>query len=530
MPQIMKNSLNSLIYVLLLCLSSSMYAQQQVNCEQDYDVFFPPAILDTLIIQGFGPNPGPPLPPFTGNINRAVFWLHGLGGGEGAWEQAARVTENQIITPVPGYLPRKVDSFRPDYGASSSADIESAGQDVYDDMEIAIQSSGNLIDPSKSMIIAHSQGGIVARVLDLMYDQQNYPPLTHGIVTFGTPHLGARIITNKDQIFKLLDDGCLSLTAGPLEESLDLGGTIATGLAFLDDFVDDESWIPGVQSLICDKILPLGVSNVAGNFLTGTLNNFCDTCAFVNLLNNHSNFHSTHRVAFYGEEDGPEFLRLMHFQAVKGVNEYAPFEADYDSSLILAFDTLYGNYKMKELGYKFTYQYWSSFSDLANFFNFGRYNKLAREALSKYNGFRQGVNWMSTLNDKWLSIIGGYDYVTIDDFGCQCAYQVTTGEEGVIFVPAGSAPLCAHYTPPNQGAYNYFNCNWIDEETTIKTEVATDGVVTVPSAMAFPGAGLNKKDMPHSNHFQMRNDPRTKERLNELWNGQWGNWFFTETR
>ncbi|MEM1120255.1 MAG: hypothetical protein AAGJ18_07380 [Bacteroidota bacterium] len=43
--------------------------------------------------------------------------------------------------------------------------------------------------------------------------------------------------------------------------------------------------------------------------------------------------------------------------------------------------------------------------------------------------------------------------------------------------------------------------------------------------MAYPGAA--QKEMDGSNHQQMRNDRNTKDRLNELWEGDYG--FFFET-
>jgi pimeloyl-ACP methyl ester carboxylesterase len=541
----MKNAFNTLIFALFSLLSSGAYAQQPINCDQNYDVYLPPPVLDTLVVTGFGPNPIPP-PVFTNSLDRAVFWIHGLGGNEGSWEQAAWTTEYQVPgTGIPGYVARKVDSYRPDYGKFSSASIQSAAQTTYDIIEDGLQASASQIDPTKSMIIAHSQGGIVSRTLDLLYDDPNsYPPLTHGIVTFGTPHLGAKIITNKDQIFKLLGDGCYDLSAGPLEELIDFPGPFKLP-AFLDDFINEEKYIHKLDTLLCGNILPLAVTNVAGSFLSGTLNDFCDTCPFVNILTNHSNYHSTHRVAFWGEEDSPEFLRLLHFQVGKGVNEYAPFEADYDSSLINMFDTMYMNYQLRVATYQNTYNYYTGqpswpftlvyFAGAvpgiwSSVFANSRNMKKAREAQKKRDAFQRGVTWMATSNEKWLSIIGGYEYVTTGEVGCKCEYKVTTGEEGVSFVPAATATACLHYTPPNQGAYNYFRCEWIDEEDTVKTKVPTDGVVTAPSAKAFPGAGQNKKSMPHSNHFQMRNDSRAKDRLNELWGGTYGPFFITNPR
>lgn len=71
-----------------------------------------------------------------------------------------------------------------------------------------------------TVVVAHSQGGLVARRLG-----QRYPEVVGSVITIGTPHQGARIATAgpaalSDALFGVLPDVCFGNVLCPLQEAL----------------------------------------------------------------------------------------------------------------------------------------------------------------------------------------------------------------------------------------------------------------------------------------------------------------------
>jgi pimeloyl-ACP methyl ester carboxylesterase len=411
---------NFLFICAILFASNTIYAQYPLNCIDDYEVAVLASDLDTLVSPVF--TTSPPVTTKPPDSNRLVFWIHGLGGDAKSWSQAATASTLALI-PTVGYPARKIYSTRVDY-SKHVTNIQDATLRTYDEI---LNTTNNysaphyVVDTAKSMIISHSQGGIVSRTLDLLYDRPMYPALTHGIVTFGTPHEGAQILNNVSLIKSTLAQGCSELYAGPAHAAFDLSNP------FLDAILDEEDIIPFLDTLLCFNLLPGAANLFTAQFESGTTKSFCNTCPFVDTLRNHKNFHSTHRVAFWGEEDDAELLRLLHYKLGKDndVNANGPFTANYDSSLIMKFDTLYLNYEMKVIEHQQQYDFhkgsfWGGpFGGLVGIWY---HNQQAQDALEKRDAYQRGINWMATLNDKWLAIIGGYQFDTLTYGNCQCEY------------------------------------------------------------------------------------------------------------
>lgn len=64
----------------------------------------------------------------------------------------------------------------------------------------------------------------------------------------------------------------------------------------------------------------------------------------------------------------------------------------------------------------------------------------------------------------------------------------------------------------------------------IESTEAFDGLVPVSSAQAFPGATI--LDMPGSNHEQMKNDSKLRDKLIQIYNGNFpiNTWWATPVR
>lgn len=74
----------------------------------------------------------------------------------------------------------------------------------------------------------------------------------------------------------------------------------------------------------------------------------------------------------------------------------------------------------------------------------------------------------------------------------------------------------------------YINCMTVTPNVIERTAHLSDGVVIMESATDYYDA--KPVLMDGSNHQQMRNDENTLRRLNELWGGDHGTFFETDTK
>lgn len=455
------------------------------------------------------PNPTRPTPEILDR--RLVFFVHGLNGTKSAWEHAANSTAYQAPgQEVPGYSPRKVKSLLMTYNQFS---LSGAAQQLH--AALVAQGDGfcneyRITDKSINFIIAHSQGGIVSRATDQMYEVLGEESSRRfgGIVTFGTPHQGAQIINNKDQIAPFMDEIISELKAGPELEALD-------DRPLLNFFVPNQ-----VVTSVADKL-----KEVVGNYIVPKIIDH----AFPTITEDYkvgavplaelNGYNSTiPKVAFFGVESDPVFYKAAYSFYVKQPNEFPPFQADNDMELVNKFGNMLGTYTGK-------YETYNAFlEELESWglpFSFGQcvfmpafcaiWNPVYYNVRARRDGYKRGVIFLENSNDKYKAIIGAIEtstYTTTGSTGCVTPFGSTFPPQG------GSCPpgTTMVNTPP--------------QTYTLTVHKENDGTVIAESAMGFPGA--KNAPMIGSNHMQMRNDSNTKARLNELFDGQHGPYFFTE--
>jgi pimeloyl-ACP methyl ester carboxylesterase len=136
---------------------------------------------------------------------RLVYFLHGLGGNKGSWGAVHDAHK-------PDY---KYWSYRLDYsdgwqaGASNQRDFELASEETQRDMDKGRSEFLSRLDTSGTevglpYVIGHSQGGLIARDLDMKYATgidgwlDSTDRRFWGMVTVGTPNAGALIAVNQE--------------------------------------------------------------------------------------------------------------------------------------------------------------------------------------------------------------------------------------------------------------------------------------------------------------------------------------------
>ncbi len=477
----------SIIAIILLFVSDRLMAQRPV-CDGNYTI--KPQDGGTTFLSG-----EPPSVPDASNTNggplfegdRLVFWVHGLGGNIGSWERAATATTSQALTaPIPGYRPREVTSVFPSYVNQQSA-LESAGNTLRELFDSGNTASNQNVPKGRNIIIAHSQGGIVSRAADMqnLFYAPNAQRPYGGIVTFGTPHQGARILNNKTKYGDLLSSGCKALVKPQVNEILLdirlvrnlIGGYVQDGLEALCNTFGSSVV---TKTLLSDFNVGITEDYEVGATVLGTLNAFQTPAGALNIP----------KVAFYGVEDEVNTSwRVLSSLEIKTPNQYPPFGADDDSQMVTVANDAIMDYKAKYEAYR---------------------DAIIRKE-SRFPYF-QASDWLKTKRDDWGR---GLDWLlNFDD-----SFKTITGALTIIDKPERC--LCNDGTilnaPHPDCKESYCRVRLPAEFS--KTYKPSDGIILQESAQNFPGAIFNWK-MLGSNHQQMRNDSNTKTALNMLFRGE----------
>ena len=458
---------------------------------------------------------------------KVIYWLHGFGGNKSTWGQAADATDfffSQAST-LNGYQPYKVYSRKLEYTMANS--VESGANEILTSVS-NIESSdrqsnifGNA-DFNKGFVIGHSLGGIIARKVDQKYDIGGISLANrqiHGIVTFATPHNGAQIVSDDNiksggNISKYIESACTDLSAGPaLDGAYGVSGIVGT---LINSFVS-----PGTIINAVDALCSFSTSTLTSFFAPYNqpiANDLRPNSPIILGLNNVTS--QLPKVAFYGVEDnGSELWRLVSSSLTT-----KPTSTDYFIDPTQDDDVK----KMAEYGQSYYFGGYLYWRDQINYWNsIGRSDFIsAYQAYARRDAYFKGYQWWLNANDNYLRIIGGLvpTLTSTPGYDCNCTeydydgFAINTWTSTV-----SDANVCYNNNS------TFVTCNPVPTTIYDYTEqhVDNDGVVTKPSAIAFPGVGSNIAPMFRSNHSQLTNDFNTRDRLKELFLGQYGLFFRT---
>ncbi len=505
------------IIISIMLYWNNLYSQSIKNIGSSYDsiVSFTPTIETSN-----EPTQNAPIGPG----DRYVYWIHGLGGNQASWLMAATASARG----VQGFPARKIESIteiKYDESITSfNTAIHSLQQIIHEKRPLAIQS-----DRLNDFIIAHSQGGLVSRYLDKDLNTSNpanYYRDFNGIVTFSTPHGGAKIIDNVQNtnlVSSFFNDACNALTIGPINERV--GGDFKVKLFGIDKIADE------FRTQMCQTVGLFG--NTFAKIYTGDLGiEYQTTSSTITSLKNYNS--PTPKVCFYGiaKNDGIAF-DILYSYSIKGANNYGHFQAgnssadareEANNTINTYITKAWENHKWSEFE-------WSWFPPF--------FNLTWGEGPIFYEDYMQGVNFIKNADERWLDIIGsryysyyyktGYNCVDINNVpfnnpnnNTTCLknmYNVSFGEDD----PNEETPTnpCAEFpgTTPVYYTILVSKVNYRD----------SDGIVLTNSSSAFTGA-VHKIPLYNSNHEQIKNDLNTKFVLNKLYNGDYGLYFLTEPR
>lgn len=445
------------------------------------------------------PAPFPPPPPPNEDLDRIIFMVHGLGGGEAAWSKASYAIQGG----APGFPARKAVAVRPSYGDYS---LPGAGIDLHNNLVQYDVHMEEGMDPLNNFIIGHSQGGLAARFADQYEQTVESQRRFNGIVTFATAHQGARILNNMDMLFDIAEDGTTSMLAGPVMEKIETSW-------ILDIFLNGEQvvdFIAHAANVIVENLLPIMMTQsstpITQDYVVGA-----SPIAEINNANS-----NVHKIAFYGVENEPVLWRLVSSQLSQIPNEADYFSSQGDGDAIQVANSNRNRYYGK-------YMQWRNIVDDWNIWNVLNITTTLNEARDIRDAYQRGYKWWVDANDRYKLAIGAIDF-EYDTSGeiCECK-DFLDGTWSSQVITTYSTPC----SMVHENEHDY--CTNIPATVYTQVNKDSDGVVLVESAANFPGASTSYK-LSGSNHLQMRNDPNTKDALLKLLNGEFDPYFKTDPK
>jgi hypothetical protein len=455
----------------------------------------------------FGPNNPPPL----GSENRLIYWVHGLGAEDGgAWARASAATDNGHGATFPA---RRTVGFRIDY---TETGIEPAANELRNEMVVKAAAFPTL-NPFRNIAIAHSQGGIVSREIDRQYAAQPSDSRSFGgIVTFCSPHLGARILNNKLLVQEAMGDACAAFTIPIVLNTLDK--------PILNIFLNEAEIQAGINAT-CDNVgnfIPLFVKT----FNRGTTNDIYVGAPKINELNAQNTWALEHKLGLYGveyaaDEDShnPKGLiyRTMSSFSLENPENQPAFTTDNDGALLAKVNDQIFKYQVEAFSKQldmfileaqgFPCDTWWKWVFQPGPLDCAIFNPIYNAKKTQRDAYLKAANFLLNLDETYKTLIGAVEYQTLPT--CVCTKLDPDGDEFSLPIPTVANPIdCAAY-PANT---SWDNCIWSTAVQLVRKE--SDGVVLAESAMAFPGANDYLR-LEKSNHFQVRNDSNTKKGL--LW-------------
>jgi hypothetical protein len=488
-----------------------------------------------------------------------IYWVHGLNGSSDTWKMPALCTEYGDIEL--GFPARKANSIIfTGNGNGNQTYTEAFGIDVAS-MDLAHQADHSQIDHTEyDFIIAHSQGGIVARdwLRKIDNDPNHYQNDVHGLVTFGTPHLGAQIINEtrsnlKNRAKPFLIDACKALSSPMIHEQVN--SNFITRLLLSSDNIS--KILDATCSGLTNTILPFALQGfekpttedfyVGSPFLTG----YTKSNVKIEGLSEHKL--NVPFVQFFGIEDEPVFWRyvssIQRMDEDNDAETSKKFAYDDDDALIEKVSLLINDFQSKYNGAL------DKYLDDAKYYGVYEFLRMASLNIYKNKSLKDGeellysydcaINWLNNANEYYKNCIVGAMVLKQTNYYCMsevvdiCLNQqaIERNQYSSSKVSATSANICPQISTSSQYTTTdkdgYWRCTHMDNKYVAYENIyeykESDGVVLAESAggtiLYDPIKSYIKIPLQSSNHFQMVNSKVTKQELIKLYDGDYGNIF-----
>lgn len=500
--------------LVLLCLIGQVYGIAQHTA----------LVADSTLVLDIG-NEGSTIgtPTNTGAVDtsfKVSFWVHGAGGGYSSWAKVAAVTENQSSYLGLLYPARNTRCFVMDYDSreQSGENLQEIATGMVHWMRLQLVGSGlDSIHSARNIAIAHSQGGLVGRNIRYMTETDSrYNESFGALATFGTPHLGALIANSSvtgGPTQRWLTDGCQALSSAELN-------TIIGSSWWLSTFIS-ASLIQDITGQACrglrKSVFPLLLSNIR----RPVANDYRIGAAELALLDSFARVDSMPLVAFVGVEKEPVLWRMVHSMSTTtdttlsgSILAQNPFGLNNDDGLAIHINHKISSYDAKRRAAARKARTNSNWLLLTSVWNGGAFLYLYDQKINAQRSaeiYKNAGIWLENANPTWKRLIGARtDSTYVGGYLCQCDFGL------------GNNLYLQQISHPSQ-CPSPCNLSPILHQVTI--DEPNDGLVTVSSQRSYPGYLADWQFMTETNHMQERNCAETRDRLRELFDGDYGKQF-----
>jgi len=438
-----------------------------------------------------------------GDQDRTVFWVHGWRGSETSWHKAG-MDIGATTTGGGGFQGGRfrVKSKFPDYLPYQTSMAESA-QNLAQDIEEFIDGD---INTERNFVIAHSLGGLVTRQVGLLENNNVGAPdaslAFNGIITFGTPHLGAIVANTALNDFEVIGN-YLSYTCESLFTPLALDSIDGVGPYAVQNLLINFGFAEQLVDFTCNEILDLAIPFAEIHFEE----NIEAELTTSNVISNVPPMLTEHNATFYGTESNDEgtFTARMLGALLNNPSDEQLYSGDVTDQMGIEFVNFYIDL------YNSEYETHAAQATLAAW-PWNPFDTNAKLAAA----YKKGVDWFPTLNPTYRKIVGATGIEVNSSGDCNC-WQESSDASGYNLAYSGP---CEDMDP------NLW-CDEIDGDYSIDFyEKPADGFILAESAMNGPGANYDPVEMVGSNHFQMKNDPNTEIAMKDIFEDGLGRDFF----
>lgn len=448
---------------------------------------------------------------------RLIYFLHGLGGNNLSWDAVddAHMHLFKYMPVKPDYEFHQRDFHEASYEVSLDMD---------DERRDALKNESITTDPP--YVIAHSQGGLVARDMDRKFFTgfstrfQEKNRQFYGLVTFGTPHLGARIAVANTELLDFSSQMCDALTNSFLRQEL---ATFTLKAPIYLKVIDRlEQSVSMFNAILCDDLVVTGIDLLSKGQQAKITQHYGPTSAYLKGLNQFSNPNLA-KAAFYGVEEDPILWRLATYLVGADPHDQVKFDrfgANLDDSIARNMDDLRLKLKAMRLDRE------GDLDDLLyrrskTWFRKRLLDKQITIVRATIKAHSNGIMFIHKSNDMYKSIIGAIDNTTTKKVIAFYACRSNTSNR---------VKLVANPTQCTNGIavpiYRYRSFPH-----------PSDGVVLARSQQQFPGChpmhihplnevmnysgdGWTRQKVKEAvNHMQMRNCLQTDAALRRIYTG-----------
>ena len=431
------------------------------------------------------------------NEARRIYFIHGLGGTPASWSKAAEACENSTRQDFPA---RRCETIRTDY-VNSTISLYSAATDVRNGIanQADIDRIRGVLAPERAILIAHSQGGLVARELmhlDLVTDLGNSTLARGmnygGVVTVSAPLQGARILNNRDKILAMVNDGCKKVLMGPED---DVARKINSEIPVLNVKAKLATIFLDIADKACDVVTYASKTIFFNKYFKGITDDYIVGAPHINILNSDADkakYQNFPKIAFYTVEPQENIFWRTLTWIVNEPNDVAAFSANDDWKLLdntinpmindykVNFNDRYGGY----LRHLYLYRTACHLCFITRISQ----NRMMMDDLNSAIAWDSGLEWFNNANKSWKTIIGGNE-----------SYHKVMNEWGII-------------GKENDGI--------------VLAESAADlPSATFKSVRVFPKENDLNAVNRGSSHMQVRNDEGLREHLFNLFEGKYDPFF-----